>query len=532
LQVDAGGNQEQARLRRQCDSVDSTAEESNDGEELLQAAEKGDEESVERLLRDGQLDPNLKDSNDCTPLLLTVLGKSQFPEHWSHSKRRHDLVARLLLADRRLNPNCRDSNGRTPLSHAAERGDTSLIGQLLKHEKIEPNCIDVVGHTPLSRAAAASQAPAVRMLIKHRLIPESKDTSGRTALSWAMKCFERGQYGSTENQQCGIVELLLSLDDVDANSRDKEGRTPLSWAITYLSSMDVNLSPAFQTLFDQSSDSLSSKDLHGRTLLSRAAECGQRTVIEQLLRKSINPDMKDDDGRTPLSQAAAEGRSAVVSLLLQQKSVDPDSRDEADRTPLWWAAKGGHKAVIESLLAKKVEPDPMDQDLRTPLLCAVENKHTLAIQLLLQRDRITLHILAQDGVLPPLQFLLTAGSNVNARNIDGRTPLHNAAKSGHIDIARELICWKADINCKDTDGKTPLLLALEEKRHGLVQLLLEHSAQTQDIMSAQWLDAYEKGRSEVAVELSQSSCGKQSLLFVKAHQINVSSQMGLARRLL
>jgi hypothetical protein len=190
------------------------------------------------------------------------------------------------------------------------------------------------------------------------------------------------------------------------------------------------------------------------------------------------------------------------------------------------------KAIIESLLTNKVEPDPMDQDLSTPLLCAVENKHTPAIQLLLKRDRITLHILAQNGDLAPLLFLLTEGSNVNARNIDGRTPLHNAARSGHVDIARELIRWKADINCKDTDGKTPLLLALEGKRHGLVQLLLRHSAQTKDIMSAQWLNAYEKERSEVVVELSQSSCGKQSLLFVEAHQVNVLSQMGLARRLL
>jgi ankyrin repeat protein len=532
LQVDAGGNQEQAKLRRQHDCVDSIAEENNNGKKLLQAAESGDDESVERLLGDDQLDPNLKDNNDCTPLLLTVLGKSQFPEYWGHPEQRHDLVAKLLLADRRLNPNCRDNNGRTPLSHAAECGDTDLIEQLLKHEKIEPNCIDVIGHTPLSRAAATSQAPAVRMLIKHRLIPESKDTSGRTALSWAMKCFEHEQFGSTENQQCGIVELLLSLDDVDANSRDKEGRTPLSWAITYLPSMCDKLPTAFQTLLDRSSDSLSSKDSYGRTLLSRAAELGKRTVIKKLLRKSIHPDMRDDDGRTPLSRAAADGHYAEVLLLLQQEAIDPDSRDKADRTPLWWAAKGGHEDIIELLLEYKVEPDPIDQDLCTPLLCAMKNKHASAIELLLKRDKNTLHILAQDGVLDPLQFLLTEGSNVNARNIDGRTPLHTAAKSGHVDIARELICWTADINCKDTDGKTPLLLALEGKRHGLVQLLLKHSAQTKDVMSAQWLDAYEKEQSEVVVELSQSSCGKQSLRFIEAHQVNVLSQMGLARRLL
>jgi ankyrin repeat protein len=321
------------------------------------------------------------------------------------------------------------------------------------------------------------------------------------------------------------------LDNIDPDSRDKDGRTPLSWAITYLSSAEGKLPLAFQTLLDRSSKSLSSKDCFGRTLLSRAAEIGQKTVIMQLLQKRINPDMKDDNGRTPLSRAAAEGHLSVVSLLLQ-KPVNPDSRDEADRTPLSWAAESGHKAVVESLLVNKADPNSMDQDLRTPLFYAVKNKCAAAIALLIKRDRITLHILAQDGALAPLRDLLTEGSNVDGRDTNGRTPLHIAARSGYVDIAEELVCKKADINCKDTDGKTPLLLALEGKHRSLVESLLEHSAQTKDIMSAQWLDAYGKGQSKVVVELSQSPRGRQSLQFVEAQQLNMSSKIGRARRLL
>lgn len=527
LLVVAGRDQAQVKSRRQQDSVDSRTEKSNNGQLLLQTASIGDAESLELLLGDDQIDPNLKDNNGCTPLLLAVLGKPRTRRRFGDRRRMDDCVARLLLADRRINPNCHDSHGRTPLSYAAERGHESMIEQLLNHKDVEPNCIDDVGHTPLSRAAAARQVQAVRMLVKHRLIPEPKDAVGRTTLSWAMKCFQPDSFGNTE-----IVELLLSLDNIDANSRDNQGRTPLSWAITYLPKEDGRLPVVFQTLLDRSNDSLSSKDLHGRTLLSRAAETGQRTVIERLLEKYIDPDMKDDDGRTPLSQAAAGGHLAVVLLLLKQKAVDPNSRDGADRTPLWWAAKGGHKAVIQSLLAKKVNPNSRDQDLRTPLLCAVENKHTAAIELLIGRDTITLPILAQDGALFPLRFLLTAGSNVNVSNNKGRTPLHNAARSGHVDIAEELILWKADINCKDTDDKTPLLLALDGKHHGLVQLLLQYSARTKGIMSAQWLDAYDKGQSEVVVDLSQSSCGRLSLQFAKAQQLNVSSKVRSARQLL
>lgn len=527
LQVIAGRDQAQVKSRRQQNSVDCSTEESNHGQLLLQATSSGDVKSLELLLGDDQLDLNLQDENGYTPLLLAVLGKPKTPRRRDNPRRMHNFVATLLLADPRINPNCRDNHGRTPLSHAAERGHESMIEQLLNHKDIEPNCIDDIGHTPLSRAAVARQVQAVRTLVKHRLITEPKDGVDPTILFQAMKCFQRAWIGSLE-----IVELLLSLDNIDANSRDNEGRTPLSWAITYLSKEDNELPVVFQTLLDRSSDSLSSKDLHGRTLLSRAAETGQRTVIERLLEKDIDPDMKDDDGRTPLSQAAAGGHLAVALLLLKQKVVDPNSRDKADRTPLWWAAKGGHKDVIKSLLEKKVNPNSRDQDLRTPLLCAVENKHTAAIELLIQKDSITLAILAQDGALFPLRFLLTEGSNVNVSNNKGRTPLHNAARSGHVDIAEELIIWKADINCKDIDDKTPLLLALDGKHHGLVQLLLKHSARTKGIMSAQWLDAYDKGQSEVVVDLSQSSCGKLSLQFVKAQQVNVPSKMRPARQLL
>lgn len=530
-QVNTHRKQEQVGLWPQRNSVSTIAKKSHNGQLLLQAAGYGNAASLELLLGDDQLDPNIKNSNGCTPLLLAVLG-SKARKNWAAPERKYELVARLLLAHGQVNPNCQDSKGRTPLSHAAERGYSSLIEQILKHKDIEPNRADKAGRTPLSRAAAAGHVQAVSRLIKHGLIPDSKDETGRTPLSWAVKCFVPGPFGSIKNEQCEIVELLLGLDNIDPNICDNDGRTPLAWAITYLPKEQVKLPTAFQNLLDRSSESLSSKDSHGRTLLSRAAEIGNETVITQLLEKKINPDIKDDDDRTPLSQAAAMGHLPVVSLLLRH-FVDPDSRDKADRTPLWWAAKGGHEAVVKSLLVKKVNPDLMDEDRCTPLLCAVKNQRVAAtIQLLIKRDKFTLHILAQDGDLIPLEFLLKQGSKVDGRNIDGRTPLHIAARSGHVAIAQKLICNKADINCKDTDGKTPLVLALESKHHSLVELLLKHSAQTTDIMSGQWLDAYGKGHSEVVVNLSQSSCGKQSVLFVKAPQLNTLCNMGPARRLL
>jgi ankyrin repeat protein len=107
-----------------------------------------------------------------------------------------------------------------------------------------------------------------------------------------------------------------------------------------------------------------------------------------------------------------------------------------------------------------------------------------------------------------------------------------AALSGHSNIAEELIRRKADIDCKDTNGKTPIGLGLEQRQQDIIQLLLKHDAQTRGIMSTEWLDAYNRGPSDVVVDLSQLSCGMKSLQFLKAQHVKMSAETGLTRRLL
>jgi len=55
-------------------------------------------------------------------------------------------------------------------------------------------------------------------------------------------------------------------------------------------------------------------------------------------RCGINPDSKNNLGRTPLSLAAREGYESVVKLLLAKDGADPDFKNNNDRTPLSWAA--------------------------------------------------------------------------------------------------------------------------------------------------------------------------------------------------
>jgi ankyrin repeat protein len=57
-----------------------------------------------------------------------------------------------------------------------------------------------------------------------------------------------------------------------------------------------------------------------------AAYFGLGDIVTGLLKIGYDPDVKDSDGRTPLSWAAEHGCEAVVKLLLE-KGVDLEPKD-------------------------------------------------------------------------------------------------------------------------------------------------------------------------------------------------------------
>lgn len=88
-----------------------------------------------------------------------------------------------------------------------------------------------------------------------------------------------------------------------------------------------------------------------------------------------------------------------------------------------------------------------------------------------------LHSAAYQGQTEAVEFLVSAGANVNAVCNDGDTPLHYAAAQGEEGVINVLAKAKAKLELQDNDGETPLDVAKGKKVKTLLQNLIDKAAE-------------------------------------------------------
>jgi 26S proteasome non-ATPase regulatory subunit 10 len=149
----------------------------------------------------------------------------------------------------------------------------------------------------------------------------------------------------------------LAKDIVDSFShsdvRDSHDRTPLMYAVLKesLKAIDYLLSLRVNLLL---------RDIEGFTVLHRAAQVGNVTIIKKLLRYAEKHDfnlpqlidLKSCRGFTALYSAAVLGHLSVVKYLMDQgASIHVKNHD--GYTILMTLAIKGHKSIIELLLSQQ-----------------------------------------------------------------------------------------------------------------------------------------------------------------------------------
>lgn len=105
---------------------------------------------------------------------------------------------------------------------------------------------------------------------------------------------------------------------------------------------------------------------------------------------------------------------------------------------------------------------------------------------------------------PRIEYLLTRGAKIDARDTDNQTPLMIAAKSGDLSVINGLLAYKANPNLKDNDGWTAAMHAVKLNDPKIFRLLGQYKADfnlvNKDHMSALALAVFDnKANAAVAM---------------------------------
>ncbi|KAF6219053.1 hypothetical protein HO133_005597 [Letharia lupina] len=386
---------------------------------LFHSIRKGDTEEVELLLDKG-VDVHADDNVGWPPMVRAA-------EHGQ-------LAIVEILLERGANPLKGTVGDRLPLHFAAEGGHLAVVRLLLKQPSVDPNLKDYTGQTAIFKAANNGHHAVVELLLQQKDIdPDAVSKDGFTPLLQTI--FGRHQK---------VVRLLLDRADVNPNQCDTTYKqTPLWMASTAGDEI-------LQMFLERKDIEINGQSRWGETPLYQALQRKRLSAAKMLLDAGADPNVPTDEKKTVLSWAAAEGSEESIGLLLKQPSIEVDVADKSGQTPLLRAADAGHTKCVRILLDKGANLKHADNEGRTALALAAIKGHKVVAKLLLKNS-----------------------AEINAQDRMGNTPLALAAEKNHDAVVRFLLESGADADLPDEDEETPFEKARDRHMNQIVEVFKE-----------------------------------------------------------
>ena len=210
-----------------------------------------------------------------------------------------------------------------------------------------------------------------------------------------------------------------------------------------------------------------------------AEEAKRLKLVQLLVEVGVDVHERDCDNKCVLQYAAQFNRSAIVAWLAQFF----EERDYSDALVL--AVSENHLTMARQLIKLGADVNYDSSNGVRPVVIATCKQHFEMVALLVysganintpvNTGARALHFAARLG-MPILSMVLQKGGDVHARTNQKNTALHYAVETLRIDNVRALLDAGSDVNAANDIGRTPLLLACYCHNYYMIELLLQRGA--------------------------------------------------------
>lgn len=369
----------------------------------------------------------------------------------------HKHIIELLLAREDVNKNLTDEDGQTPLHCSCTSRQREVVQMLLGCKDVDVNAVNKRHETPLLAAIQTHDEMIIKLLIENGARLDTVSPSGRTLLHAAV---------CTSNK--ALMERLIA-NGADVNTADQWGMTPLHDAISMTVGDNMRWRSDLPTigklvaLLIESGADVNTVDPHGTPPLHTVIKSNNPELVKLLINNGADVNTVDPH-RTPSLHVAIESDNEEIVKLLIVNGANVNAVDKNSNTPL-------HKVIGRKAKGERARASSLD--LRTwPSVRRPKD------EFMNSRDqpRITARHTRRPGrYMEVIEQLLARGTDVNAINVNGSTPLDVAIAATQTDVIG-LIKRYTDIPAIDNHGQISLNLELPSGPNACPKLLQQANA--------------------------------------------------------
>ncbi|KAG5446180.1 Transient receptor putative cation channel sub A member 1, partial [Clonorchis sinensis] len=347
---------------------------------------------------------------------LDALGNT--PVHLAVRACRVDILNLLISNGARLTTSNRD--GLQPVHLASELAFVAGLKRLLDYKDVEVDALDERGSTPLYHCFMLDSDECVRILLDRGTNIYHKNAFGSSVLheailQHAVKC----------------VHLLFEHEIVKCLQDGLKRTKKLSSTLTAVEPVDQKKSTSLLSRIG---------DWIGVGVPSSRRSSTLSTSSEPTSTSSLI-NLVDDEGFSPIHIAVNTGNMELIKACLD-RGANVLAQDLAGQTPLHYACTRGDLDCAKALL----EHNP---------------KYKARMISTVNRDgRGPIHLAAMYDHPNLIDYLLSQGAELNARDNKSMTPLLLAGSKGSVEASKHLVNIGAELTCCDENGRNLVSLLL------------------------------------------------------------------------